>query len=352
MEELNMAHKTIAVMCFATAALCSLPKVSLAQRSATPSNFATAASEPDTSLSTPPKAGPNRPANVPDGYVITPFGYFHPSCVRNLAEGERLLTDGRVQHADGRLDQEAAVCTYPHFTSAGALLNPTIENKTSQRSSNATTTPEFNGWLENANITTGSPTTSYGAMFAMWTVPPQPSANDGQVLYFFPGFEDINDSQTSILQPVLGWYEGQWSVASWNCCLSGIITNSPGVIVAPGDEIYGSVTSTCAAGTLSCATWNVLSLDLSTGDSTTLSDTPSDGQIFNWAFGGVLEVYYVVGCDDFPTNGKLSFDKITVFNQNLEALSTTHWAEGVNTTTPPQCGYSVIREGHEVTLHY
>src|ERR1700733_11973609 len=23
-------------------------------------------------------AGPNRPAAVPDGYVITPFGYFHP----------------------------------------------------------------------------------------------------------------------------------------------------------------------------------------------------------------------------------------------------------------------------------
>ena len=28
-------------------------------------------------------------------------------------------------------------------------------------------------------------------------------------------------------------------------------------------------------------------------DSTTLSDTPSDGQIFNWAFGGVLEPYYI-----------------------------------------------------------
>jgi hypothetical protein len=26
-------------------------------------------------------AGPNRPAVVPEGYVITPFGYFHPSCV-------------------------------------------------------------------------------------------------------------------------------------------------------------------------------------------------------------------------------------------------------------------------------
>ena len=39
-------------------------------------------------------------ATVPDGYVATPFGYFHHSCVRSLAKGEKLLPDGRVQHAD------------------------------------------------------------------------------------------------------------------------------------------------------------------------------------------------------------------------------------------------------------
>src|ERR1017187_5731812 len=33
-------------------------------------------------------AGPNRPTGVPDGYVITTFGYSRPSCVRQLAEGE------------------------------------------------------------------------------------------------------------------------------------------------------------------------------------------------------------------------------------------------------------------------
>jgi hypothetical protein len=30
-------------------------------------------------------AGARRPAAVPTGYVITPFGYFHPSCVTHLA---------------------------------------------------------------------------------------------------------------------------------------------------------------------------------------------------------------------------------------------------------------------------
>ena len=67
-------------------------------------------------------AGPNRPSEVPDGYVITPSGYFHPSCVRQLAEGETLLEGGRVlQHADGTAES-VPVCAYPHYTARGEIL--------------------------------------------------------------------------------------------------------------------------------------------------------------------------------------------------------------------------------------
>ena len=177
-----------------------------------------------------PGAGSGRPAKVPDGYVITPFGYFHPSCVQSLARGERLLPDGRVQHADGTANGSVAVCNYPRYTPAGEAVS--------------NTSPEVTGWIENASITTGSATTSYGALIALWTVPPQPTQNDGQTLFFFPGFEDTNNTQ-SILQPVLHWYGGQWDIASWNCCLDNITTESPVVKVSPGDGIYGSITSTC-----------------------------------------------------------------------------------------------------------
>ena len=34
-----------------------------------------------------PLAGPNRPDSVPADYVVTPFGYFHPSCVHRLTQG-------------------------------------------------------------------------------------------------------------------------------------------------------------------------------------------------------------------------------------------------------------------------
>jgi hypothetical protein len=37
------------------------------------------------------EAGAHRPGNVPAGYVVTPFGYFHPSCVQSIAEDDALL---------------------------------------------------------------------------------------------------------------------------------------------------------------------------------------------------------------------------------------------------------------------
>jgi hypothetical protein len=288
----------------------------------------------------------HRPANVPNEYVTTPFGYFHPSCVQRLAKEERLLSNGRVQRADGSVDENAATCNYMRYTSKGV---PIV--KGSSVAPNSTTAPEVNGWIENASITTSSESKSYGALVATWTVPPHPTANDGQWLFFFPGFEDIGNTP-SILQPVLQWNQHQWAIASWNCCLNDITTESPVVNVSPGDLIYGSITSNCPRGSVSCSAWNVLSLDMSTGQSTILSDTPSEGQVFNWAFGGVLEPYYVVSCNDYPPNRKILFDNIAVFDQSLRPMAHPKWGETANTTQTPQCGYGATASGNQVKLTY
>src|ERR1700683_275167 len=67
-------------------------------------------------------AGPNRPAQVPEDYVVTPFGYFHPSCVVHLAKGEELLEGGQmVQKADGTI-YDVPVCEYPHYTARGDMF--------------------------------------------------------------------------------------------------------------------------------------------------------------------------------------------------------------------------------------
>lgn len=299
-----------------------------------------------------PPAGPNRPAAVPEDYVLTPLGYFHPSCVQSLTEGERILRDGRLQCADGSTSHAAASCTYPRFTANGTMISSTGAKASQQtREAHPENQPDINGWLENANMASGSPSSSYGGLIAIWRVPPAPRANDGQTLFFFPGLEDIYDGSTSILQPVLTWYYG-WYIASWNCCINGVISNSAGVTVQPGDLIYGSITSTCPAGTLSCPTWNVLTLDASTGQSTILADTPSEGQTFDWAFGGVLEPYGILRCADFPSDHSLKFESVTVFDQNLRPIVSKDWSTSVDGSATPWCKYSVQAGNSSVLLRY
>lgn len=289
--------------------------------------------------------GPNRPAGVPDDYVITPFGYFHSSCVRQLGVGETLLADGRViQHADGTLEDIAA-CEYPHYAASGAIVTAGATKVES---------PTINGWVESASVTTS---TSYGEIIATWTVPPAPTSNVGQVVYFFPGMEDSN-YVVSIIQPVLGWnmaYSGipKWSIASWNCCPSGTADYSTPVSVNPGDTIQGTVESTCGAGTESCATWNITTEDVTLGQSTTLSNSPSEGQTFNWAFGGVLEAYGIAQCSDYPPNGSLTFFNVALYDYNFVQISNpdwsiTDWAQGQT----PQCNYGGQVAATQVTLDY
>ena len=210
-------------------------------------------SQQATALNAIPLAGPHRPANVPEEYVITPFGYFHTSCLQSLSKGERLLADGRVQHANGSVNARVAVCGYPHYLRSGMAAN----------TAKARSLPEINGWVESASITTGSPTKSYGALIATWTVPSQPYRDDGQVLYLFP------DSKTSMARRASCSRSWAGIRVGGHCQLEllpeRIVTNSPAVGVSTGDKIYGSITNSCPPGTPACATWSVLSVDLSTG---------------------------------------------------------------------------------------
>jgi hypothetical protein len=291
-------------------------------------------------------AGPKRPATVPEDYVVTPFGYFHPSCVRQLGQGDVLHEDeGTVHHADGSI-QEIQECAYPHYHSDG--------EEAREEGSAAATLPYIgHSWIEYGSVTTSS---SYGEIAATWTVPPAPSANDGQVVYLFPGMEDYKDV-VSIVQPVLGWnadFAGDWGIASWNCCAKGVTWESTPVKVKAGDSIFGAVYDTCAAGTLSCPTWNILTDDLTSGHVTELTKSSSVGQTFNWAFGGALEVYYISKCADYPSNGSISFKSIGLYNDKFVNIASPGWTiSNVSAGLTPQCSYggSVV-SASDVKLTY
>lgn len=289
-------------------------------------------------------AGPNRPAVVPEGYVITPSGYFHPSCVLEIKKGEMLLSAGRVlQQANGVLEN-IPLCTYPHYTPAGEAIAP---------DSRETRPPTItHSWIEDSSVTTAS---SYGELTANWDVPLAPSANNGETIFFFPGMEDINDV-VSIIQPVLGWNAAsgfsQWSIASWNCCISGITQHSSFVGVAVGDILSGVIQSTCSAGTLSCPTWNITTYDIPAGTSTALNNSTSDGQTFNWAFEGALEVYNVSQCSNYPASTSLSLTNVHLYDYNFQQITSPAWSSFIYSGLSPVCNYSVQPSASQVALNY
>lgn len=289
-------------------------------------------------------AGPNRPAGVPADYVITPFGYFHPSCVAHVANGDVVRQDeNAIQRANGAYEN-IPVCAYAHYKADGQKVSgderaggkqPTISH----------------AWIEYASTTTS---TSFGYLYAHWNVPPAPSNNDGQTVYLFPGLEDYSDVVT-IIQPVLGWnsdFASAWGIASWNCCTSGTVFEATPVRVNSGDTIYGYMTDTCAAGTLSCGSWDIVTKDVESGNYSELLNSSSQGQTFNWAFAAALEVYNISRCGDYPSNGYTYFYGLGLFDYNFHAIASPGWSvTELSSGLTPQCSYSGSLP-EQVTLNY
>jgi len=284
--------------------------------------------------------GGKRPAAVPADYVLTPFGYFHPSCVNHLATGDSVREDLKVIERKKGTTQPL-VCDYPHFEADGTKLVGDLRPVGDGNSQ-----PPFIGhsWIEYASI---HGTADYEEVYSQWTVPPTPASNDGQTLYFFNGLEDINDV-VSIIQPVLGWNGNGlsgWSIAAWNCCPSGTTNEATPEPVNPGDQIEGYTFSTCSAGTKTCPTWDVVALDDENGKFSELIDTPNEGQTFNWAFGGVLEVYNITQCSDYPSgeasgySGAIGFHDQIVLNDSYVKITPAWTVTNLSSGLTPQCSY-------------
>lgn len=285
-----------------------------------------------------------RPQGVPSEYVVTPNGYFAAACVQTVHAGEKLHRDGSIEQAVGSV-RKPSVCTQPHYTFNGTRIEA---NSRVQQ-------PTVSGWVSDTNYVSS---TSLGRIVADWTVPKEPSNKGTQVIYFFPGFEQL-PTVNSILQPVLGWntlgsgaYPG-WALSSWNCCVNGTTYNSDPISVSVGDQIHGDTYSTCAAGVEDCATWDIVSTDSTSGAKTTLTTDPQitlGTSNMTWAFGGVLEAYGISTCNQYPASGSTTFTNIEVYDFNLHQVTPT-WST-MTTTQTPQCSYAVSSTSSTTKLTY
>jgi hypothetical protein len=282
-------------------------------------------------------AAATRPAGVPLNYVVTPNGLFHPSCVHELADGDTLAANGRVVHADGRVDAVAATaCAFPRFGARGQVVTEGVAQ------------PDFNGWIA-ASDSNSAVTPAAKRMAANFTVPSGPGSNVSQVLYYFPGLED-GQNVITILQPVLAWNgfgDFRWTMTNWNCCNNGHTFHGGTIPVSTGDGIHGSMKGSNCAGDV-CSAWKLVSKDMNTGQSTTFN-TDAYGQAFTWYFGGVLEAYGVTQCSHFPTNGSITFTGVKVFDLTGAQSTPATWDSFV-AGGAPACNFTVNPTQHTTTI--
>lgn len=291
-------------------------------------------------------AGSNRPAAVPEGFLITPMGYFHPSCVKELAEGDEMRPDEMtIKHRDGSFDS-MPTCAYPHFTADGEKV--ATDGSVSEAAGFTHTIAPYSG-IEAFTIGTDT----YAKLSDEWTVPSAPASHDDQVLYFFPSLGNV--SPNIYLQPVLGWnsdYKDAWSLASWNCCTKGTEYKSSPMKTATGHQVFGAMQSTCGAGPKECGSWDIVTTDVTTGESTILSNTSSFGQRFNDAVAGALAVYNFKQCGDLPdgSKGSLQFSEIRLLDYDFNVLN-PDWGL-VKDRTDTRCGFGGSKTASGVTLKF
>ena len=286
-----------------------------------------------------------KPQGVPDDYVVTPNGYFSTSCVVTVHKGDQLQADGMIKRATGAMEKPAQ-CTQPNFTLQGDRIEANGQ-RTLSSLKHRTPPPEQSGWVQAANYSSSTP---IGRIIATWTVPSQPANRGSQVIYFFPGLEQLPNVQ-SILQPVLGWNgygDKAWTLASWNCCVDGTTFHSDPISASAGDVVVGDTYSNCAPG-VSCSSWNIDSRDTTTGQTSTLTTNPYAD--LNWVFGGVLEVYSVATCNQYP-GGPITFSNIQVYDRNNNRVSNPPWQGSDTSGITPQCNYGLQTTATSATLSY
>ncbi len=274
----------------------------------------------------------SRPKNVPNDYVITPNGYFHPSCVHTVQNDEIVLPGLIIEKQNGER-RALEKCKYSNFSRAGQERKP--EKKLISPSD------MVDGWKLDASYQMEN---SLGILSASWVVPADPAINQGQSVAFFPGVQQI--PLVSILQPVLDWNNygiPGWTLVSWNCCEAGTTYHSVPVLSFAGDIIQGTVAYDAPTGGYTVKT---------TGrNGSTSLKTRSYLQTVNQVFGAAMEVNGVQSCDGLPASRSIKFYNISVFDMNGRTVNQPF----IPTYIGNECNYNIsIRNGSpsEITFNF
>ncbi len=227
------------------------------------------------------QSAPDSPAAAPGadtGWVATPAGWFHSSCVYEIEDGAVVRGDSVV----GRGGQRRVLppCAHPH-------------REAPERGGRPLPPPSTNGYIIWNHETVSAPN-AYRGVSVSWTVPDAPTVgySSGSVYFTFPGL--VND--TYILQPVLRYTSSGWAYASWRCDTGQNCTHSPYQSTTSGHQITGTIATNSCNGSTCDFTVTTTDATISVSTSATWTDTDN----YREAVGTAIETYNLYTCGQYP----------------------------------------------------
>jgi hypothetical protein len=272
---------------------------------------------------------------VPNGYVFTPGGWTHPSCIHEIPDGATFDAQHGDVVKDGRIVAHHEPCAFKPVPS---------HSRPDLKDSNMTETagPSYGGWVE-ADYQYAATGQKFDVLTATMTVPTNPTQTTPQTIYYFPGLESTLDNNCGIMQPVLQWGVSPagggayWSIGSWwwgttNQAHTGLVR------VNSGDQIHGYMV-------LVSGIWQITTL-LNGGYATGLNIFLNSCR-YNLAFPATFEVdgaTPIDSCNQVPA-GSVAFNSIGLAvgngypDWNWVTFSPTAWFP--IGSTPPKCGWGI-----------
>lgn len=282
---------------------------------------------------------------LPAGYVSTPGGYAHSSCVHVVPEGTSVATnqDGKTVASLGGEIIATYHCDYP-LIAFQVQPDETPAKETTHTVPPSPTSFQWKAWAYN-QLSSGWAT----EMHATIAVPAAPTGTftSPQVVYVWPGLETTGF--TELVQPVLQFgYSpagggNYWAMANWYLNDSPTVVSTPAVMVNVGNSIETSMISSSCDFFASC-NWQLNWTVHSSGISHTFNAFAQHA--LQLALTGVLEGYALTNCNQYPNTTFSEINSITlktgsVSNPNARnSYTLTAGTAGVNTADPLLCGWS------------
>ena len=239
-------------------------------------------------------------------YSPTPYGQVLSHCVHEVPSGSHIkeLPSGDTLVVPPNKGVKGYVI--PKCDDRNGTL-PVL--KRSVRKSVQGLPPNYDGWLQYTALNTSQVglTGGFDAFTNVMTVPDVPK-DTPQVLYFFPGLQNINwipkvdpeptpSNPFDIIQPVLqfpgGFLNQGWGLKSWYVTVNAGALFSKEIKVKAGDE------KLCNMTRLGETKWSVAGTLKSSGQSTTQVADNERLRLQPWAY-NTLECYGCSGCSTFP----------------------------------------------------